>query len=170
MKLTSEQRTLRDQWKAVEREGRANDRATRPKAAPKPKMKRNPPPVKASRGRERDKVYLGWVSQLPCAATMARTGREAYGVHVAHVRHSYPHPGWSNPGLQVKPSDWRTLPLAPHEHAAQHAMNEAAYHKALGIYPPDLCAELRAAFPDLEAGKAVIRSLAPRANALSHTD
>jgi hypothetical protein len=127
------------------------------KAQPKREKRVDHQNTKPNRGRVIDKAYKGFIAQLPCIATLAREKREAYGVHVAHVRHSYPHPGWGNPGLQRKPDDWRTLPLLPAEHAAQHAMNEGLFYAQIGIYPPDLCRDLQEAFPDIEAAKAVLR-------------
>lgn len=113
--------------------------------------------LKGSRGRVIDKAHKGMIAQLFCLATAIRHGCEVYGVHVAHVRHSYPEPGWQNPGLQVKPDDWRTLPLRPDEHWKQHGMNEAAFYRDLSIYPPALCAELREVSPDVEKAKEILR-------------
>lgn len=45
-------------------------------------------------------------------------------------------------------------------HAEQHAMNEVAFWKALDIYPPFICADLRLAFPDVEAGIKILRECA----------
>lgn len=121
--------------------------------------------------RVRDKVYLGWVSQLPCVATLVRTGSAVHGVHVAHVRFNAPADGWVNPGLQQKPDDCRTVPLAPHEHQRQHEGNERAYWHDLAIWPPDLCKALYACFQaggTTEDGTAIIHRFAADARRAAH--
>ena len=161
--LTPEDEILR-QAKAI-RAGRARDQrkaqaARKRERQPKVDHRRVVPSGRGQRQpRQVDREYKGCIAQLPCIATLVREGREAYGVHVAHVRHSYPHEGWRNPGLQRKPDDWRTLPLAPHVHMGeQHKMNEAAFYRGLGIYPPDLCAALKETFPNLEKAKTILRA------------
>jgi hypothetical protein len=137
----------------------AADRKARKK--PIPRLARTTPTAAGQREpRQIDKAYKGWISRLFCIATKIRTGGEAYGVQVCHVRYSCAAAGWRNPGLQRKPHDWQTLPLLPAEHARQHSGNELNYYHELHLNPPDICADLRAAFPDLEAGKAVLRRYA----------
>jgi len=107
--------------------------------------------------RERDKGHMGAIAKLFCVATKIRTGAEAYGVQVCHVRFSLAEAGVRNPGMQNKSNDWRVLPLLPAEHARQHAGKEEAYWAALNIDPYALCKDLRAASPDVEAMLAVLR-------------
>ena len=56
--------------------------------------------------------------------------------------------------MAEKPDDRRTVPLCRDCHLdgpkAQHRTNERAWWEALGIYPPDLCADLIASY---EAGE-----------------
>lgn len=152
--------------KAVEKAKRKAKAKLRPALRADPRAVHESEALNKRQPRVRDKVYLGWVAQLPCVATLKRTGREVRGVHVAHVRFHAPADGWVNPGLQNKPDDDRTVPLAPHEHALQHSMNERAYWHELGIWPPDLCRDLRACFlagGTHEDGAAVIRRHASEA-------
>jgi hypothetical protein len=112
--------------------------------------------LKPTRGREIDRSHKGAVARLFCVATFARTGLEAYGVQVAHLRMSAD--GVRNPGMQRKPDDAWTLPLLPAEHARQHAGKEAEFWAELGISPHQLCRDLKAASPDHESMCAVLRS------------
>jgi hypothetical protein len=132
-------------------------------------VRSSPATINPRQPRERDKAYLGFIRQLPCIATLIREGREVYGVDAAHVRAGYAEDGWASTGLQTKPHDWRCVPLTREQHltgpAAQHKSGERFWWERLGVYPPDLCAELRAAFPDLEAAKTVIRRHAQSARA-----
>lgn len=119
-------------------------------------------PLRQRQPRVRDKAYLGWVSGLPCVACAA-TGRGfRSGVHVAHVRASYPDAeGWREVGKGEKPSDSRTAPLCPAHHMdgpdAQHRMSEKVFWTRLGIWPPALCRALRTAYEAGDDGHAVIR-------------
>lgn len=125
--------------RAVLRANRKARKADRPK-----KIDHKPMEGKAFRGRDKDADHLAQIRQLPCIATLIRHGVERYGVEACHVRTAYPVVGWGgNPGLSVKPSDWRTAPLLPVEHRLQHSGNEQAYWTELGVYPPSLCAALR---------------------------
>lgn len=151
--LRREERELLKPMQEAQRAARTADRQSRA-TKPHPTGQAR---LRPSRGREIDKAHKGMIAQLFCLATAIREGREVYGVHVAHVRQTYPHEGWANPGLQRKPDDWRTLPLAPEEHARQHSGNEGAYYRELGVYPPALCGELKAVSPDVEAAKRVLR-------------
>lgn len=108
----------------------------------------------------RSRDYLSFVRMLPCIANMVR-GREIYGVDPAHVSHAYP--GWASRGKSQKVSDDRCLPLARDQHDRQHDMSEPVYWATLGVYPPDLCADLQAAYPNVDAGVAVIRQHAATA-------
>lgn len=120
--------------------------------------KSRPVNPKADRGRVRDNVYLQWVRRLPCVATMRRTGASVFGVDAAHVRAAYP--GWVNPGMSVKPDDWRAVPLCRGEHTRQHSGSEKAFWSELGIYPPDLCRALHDDFTAGGDGLAVLQQFA----------
>jgi hypothetical protein len=103
------------------------------------------------RRREISAEHKRAIGQLPCAATLARYGVEASGVHVAHLRFSCAGFGAVNPGLQRKPDDRWCLPLSPVEHRLQHSMGEARYCAELGLDPHSLAAALWASSPDYEA-------------------
>jgi hypothetical protein len=103
---------------------------------------------KKDRGRVRDNAYLAYVRRQPCEVCKTTVQVEA-----AHVRCAYNEPGWTPTGMQVKPSDFRCLPLCASHHRegpdAQHKSNEKAWWQAHDIYPPSRCAEL---YADFEAG------------------
>lgn len=179
MKLTSEQRTLRDQWKAVEREGRANDRATRPKVAPKPKMPRNT--AKPKNGRERDFGFLTWLHEdLPCIACLIEgraydphrgtaSGAAGYRMEAAHQKHT----DLKGAALGRRPSDSATCPLcAWHHRLAPNCCDpaQAKFWDRLQVNVGDFCRALFDAYRAGQPGEPVIRDFAARANALSHTD
>jgi len=92
--------------------------------------------------REKDSAYLHWIRTLPCTACGKAGPSQA-----AHIRSGYPEPGWRPTGMAEKPSDWRTAPLCRDCHLdgpkAQHRHNERSWWAGLGIYPPDLCRDLR---------------------------
>lgn len=133
-------------------------RAKREKALMRQEGQRQP--------RIRDPKYLAWIRQLPCVVTLTREGREVYGCDAAHVRTNYPVAGWGgNPGLGSKPSDWRTVPMSRTAHREQHDCgDEQAFWSDVGIYPPDLCRELHAAFKAGASGIEVIRKFAALAS------
>lgn len=124
--------------------------------------KRAVPVAKGQRDpRVRDRVYLGWIKQLPCVSCLW-TGFINHGCHAAHVRAGYPADGWRPTGMQEKPSDRRTLPLCPTCHLdgpkAQHRANERAWWEAKAIHPPTLCDALSADFDAGGDGMAVLRA------------
>ena len=100
---------------------------TRPRVMPSSPDQRKP--------RKRDKEHLAAVSQLPCAVP----GCGRVRVHVAHLRYASALDDARICGKGEKPDDWRTLPLCPEHHlfgpVAQHAMNEEAFWRELGINP-----------------------------------
>jgi hypothetical protein len=104
---------------------------------------------KQDRGRIRDNPFLAYVRRQPCEICGTTSQVEA-----AHVRSSYQEPGWTPTGMQVKPSDFRCLPLCAAHHRegpdAQHRSNERTWWQAHDIYPPYRCAEL---YDDFTAGK-----------------
>lgn len=104
---------------------------------------------KADRGRVRDNAYLAYLRRQPCEAC-GTTQR----VEAAHIRSGYPEAGWGLTGMQVKPSDQRSLSLCAGCHRegpnAQHRGNERAFWAALGIHPPTRCAEV---YADFTAGR-----------------
>ena len=105
--------------------------------------------------RERNNIYLAWIRRCPCVQCGTTRGVEAM-----HIRSGYPEAGWPSTGMQTKPSDFRTAPgcAACHRDGpdAQHRMNERAWWERLGIYPPDLCAALQAAFLAGQDGAPII--------------
>ena len=103
------------------------------------------------RGRVVSREHKNAIAQLFCAATFLRERVEIYGVHVAHVRFSNAAAGARNPGLQRKPDDRWTLPLAPNEHRRQHATGEASYWAELGADPHWIATELWKVSPDVMA-------------------
>jgi hypothetical protein len=118
--------------------------------------------------RLRDKVYLGWIRQLPCLACLIQGLKHRWQpTEAAHIRCGYAEAGWRSTGMQEKPGDDRVAPLCGWHHRdgddAQHKTNERAWWDARGVYPPDLCRDLRAAFPDVQAGEAVLRRYAEQA-------
>ncbi len=127
-------------------------------APAKKAAKRDRKRLKPTRGRVLDKSHKGAVARLFCVVTAVRTGREVYGVQVAHVRFSLASAEVVNPGKQRKPDDWRVLPLLPAVHHEQHARgDEEAFWEGVGIEPYALCRDLKAASPDHEAMLAVLR-------------
>jgi hypothetical protein len=95
--------------------------------------------------RVRDNIYLQWLRRRACVACGSRKR-----VHAAHIRSGYPEAGWRPTGMQEKPDDARAAPLCATCHVdgpdAQHKSNERKWWEARNIYPPTLCANLRAAF------------------------
>jgi hypothetical protein len=149
--------------KRVLQEFNRAQRAARPKAPPKPDTVKRPKPTW---GRDKNEKHLAFIRQLPCFATMIRCGFETIDrSEAAHVRFSKG--DVKNPGLSVKPSDWRTLPASSHEHRAQHARgDEEAYWQELGVTDPySVCRALYAISGDLEAALEALRQAASVARA-----
>lgn len=124
-------------------------------------------PVPGQRNpRLRDNIYLAWIRRLPCIA--CGTSR---GVEAMHIRSGYAEAGWAPTGMQQKPDDVRTAPGCAMCHRegpnAQHKGNERAWWSALGIHPPDLCRDLRAAFMAGQEGAPVIAKYRPAGGASS---
>lgn len=90
--------------------------------------------------RERDKLHLGRIAELPCTIC------HVHGIHVAHVRYASAIDDAPLVGKGEKPSDWRTAPLCPSCHLtgpdAQHSTNEAEWWRSHGINPYALCRAL----------------------------
>lgn len=170
MTLTSDDREVIRAARAIQAKVRKEQRLERKARAREAVQKiqhARVEPAKDGKQRQprlRDKLYLGWVSQLPCVACLRETGAVVRPVHVAHVRFSDAAAGWKNPGLQCKPGDDRTTPLCPDHHIRdQHAGEERAFWERLGIWPPDLCADLRDAFTNNRSGEDVLRQHCIRA-------
>ena len=123
--------------------------------------------VPARDPRVRDPAYLDFVARLPCVACLIETGRFNREVQVAHIRSGYPDEGWRPTGMAEKPSDARVAPLCVGHHLdgrnAQHKSNEADWWSALGVHPPELCAELRRAYESTATGYGIIAIFAGRA-------
>jgi hypothetical protein len=111
--------------------------------------------------RHKEPAYLNWIRSLPCVCCGKAPRSEA-----AHVRAGYPAEGWRPTGMAEKPSDRRTAPLCRSCHRegpkAQHGTRERLWWQALGIYPPDLCAALAAAYDAGGDGLAVVRRFGAR--------
>lgn len=103
--------------------------------------------------RVHSRAHLDFIRQLPCIAA-ACEGRTVYGVDAAHVRAGFP--GWSPTGMGQKPDDARAVPLSREAHQEQHGQNERLFWAKLGVNPVALCADLVAAFPDVQVGITVI--------------
>jgi hypothetical protein len=125
--------------------------------------------------REHDRPYMGFVASLCCVSCLITTGRIVRPVQVAHCRANYPEAGefWRPVGMQEKPHDRRTMPLCVKCHLdgrnAQHknrSGGEQNWWALLGVYPPDLCAALSAAFDSGGSGMTVLALFASRATAL----
>lgn len=86
------------------------------------------PPVKTPRSA----AYLAFVRSQPCAVT----GLE-HAVVAHHVRMP-PHGG----GVALKPSDYRTVPLAHMRHMELHARGEKSFWQKAGVVPEMVMAEL----------------------------
>lgn len=113
------------------------------------------PTGKASKA-VKDKDYLSYLHSLPCVVT-GRTPVEA-----AHVSYADPRYGKLGRGKGSKESDRWAVPLHTDEHARQHAMNERAYWREVGIDPCILALALHAACPDVGLGMIIINSIERR--------
>ena len=116
--------------------------------------------LRERRPRQKDKAYLAFIRRLPCLATARRKGALQFGCDAAHVRSSYPEPGWPHTGRGEKPDDARTVPLTRAEHETQHGMAERDYWAGLNLYPPAVCARLRQAYEAGEDGAQVVLEIA----------
>lgn len=99
--------------------------------------------------RERDNEHLQFVRRARCIACLVLGEAQTTPTRAAHIRCSYPAPGWPYTGKAEKPSDHRTAPLCDMHHTdgpdAQHKANERDWWARLRIDPPALCAALVAA-------------------------
>lgn len=114
--------------------------------------------------RERDPKFLSWLRKAPCLSCeigcLVQVGR----TEAAHVRRAYPEPGWRPVGGAEKPSDFRALPLCTTCHVSQHERDNHDWYAERGIYPPEVCAQLKRA---QEAGAdptEIIQQVADEAN------
>lgn len=101
--------------------------------------------------RQTDPAYLQWLRRQRCVICAREGRRQAAPTEAAHVRCGYAgEPGWKPTGMMARPHDWRAVPLCSDHHRegpdAQHKSNERAWWERHGLYPPTLCAELRAQF------------------------
>lgn len=143
MTLTQEERQKVREGKAIT--ARVNkERRDRAKAARTPE--------KRHRGRERDAAHLAFVRRLPCACGC---GAQAPS-DAAHVRMAAAERGKPFTGMQVKPSDRWTLPLAQPCHERQHSGSEVGFWSALGIDPIALCERLYAVSGDEQAAVQIL--------------
>jgi hypothetical protein len=103
-----------------------------------------------------DKDHKGFIAKLPCLITGANR------VEVAHIRYGEPDLGKPSTGMQQKPSDKWTVPLAPHVHRegpeAQHGSGERDWWTSKGVDPLKVAEALYRVSGDLEAGRAICRN------------
>lgn len=162
--ISLSQRRLKTEAQALVRAINKQERADKRSSLPEVKRVVPARDGKQRQPRERDRGYLGFIGELFCIATKVRAGAEVYGVERCHVRFSLHEAGMVNPGKSNKPDDFRTVPLLPAEHHRQHMRgDEEAFWDELHVKPYDLIADLRAAYPDREAAKQVLRDHAMRA-------
>lgn len=121
--------------------------------------------------RVRDKAYLGFVAGCKCIVC-AVYGITRRPVEVAHCKTGYPQSGWRSFGISEKAHDGRTTPLCALHHRegpqAQHKNvwgGERNFWEHHGIYPPDFCEALYAAFQAGDNGERVVDEFAARARA-----
>jgi hypothetical protein len=105
------------------------------------------------RPRIEDRKHLDFIRGLPCVVCLTRRNIEA-----AHVRMGDPLYGKRQAGMAEKSDDKFSTPLCRRHHDEQHAMNEAAFWKALDIDPLKLCLALFDATGDEERAEQIIRS------------
>ena len=158
--LSAEDRALVDRAREIRARQRQEAKAARPKKVAPIRTAKAEGELRERRPRVRDNAYLQWIRRLPCLATARRFGALQFGCDAAHVRSSYPEPGWPHTGRGEKPDDARTVPLTRAEHDAQHGMAERDYWAALNLYPPAVCARLRQAYESGEDGPSVILEIA----------
>lgn len=170
IQLSSDDRRKRDELKrelrALERPAKEAQRAERKantRAKPKREQRITHDTGKQDRGREVDKVYRGWIRQLPCVAGLAQSGGCCGMIEAAHLRFSDAAAGRTNPGVGRKSDDLWVTPLCHHHHQGdQHTRSERAFWADLGIDVNALCRDLRAAYPDTQAAVAILRQHARR--------
>jgi hypothetical protein len=119
--------------------------------------------------RVRDKAHLGRVAKLHCIIC-AIQGRRTWPVEVAHCKIGYPEAGWRAFGHSERAHDYKGLaPICFKCHHrtgavdAQHRNpwgDERDWWERWGVYPPDFCQALVAAFSRGEAGDKVVESFA----------
>lgn len=159
--LSAEDRALVDRAKAIKARQRKEAKAARPKRVAPLRTDKPDNALRERRPRVKDKAYLQWIRRLPCLATARRENILQFGVDPCHVRAAYPESGWSYTGKAEKPDDWRTVPMSREAHKEQHGMSEAAFWSSrLNLYPPAVCARLRAAHEAGEDGTDVILEIA----------
>lgn len=124
----------------------------------------NDRPLRQREPRVRDKAYLGWLHDGLACVSCSVHGRYGRAEHAAHIKVGFPEAGWRAFGHAEKSHDSRAAPLCAscHQHGsdAQHKNrggDERSWWERLGVYPPDFCEALYAAFQNGEDGNAVIR-------------
>jgi hypothetical protein len=123
--------------------------------------------ISPARGRRRPRVnaasHLLWIRTLPCLAT----GQSAH-VEAAHVRFPSARYGKRETGMSEKPDDRWTVPLCADKHRlatdAQHAGNERAFWKRIGIDPLAVALALWGCSGDDELAHNIIREARAAAN------
>jgi hypothetical protein len=158
--LTKEDRDLVAKAHAIKAKKRKEAKAARPRQVAPIRTDRSDSALRERRPRLRDNGYLAFIRRLPCLATARRDGAVAFGCDAAHVRSSYPEPGWPHTGRGEKPDDVRTVPLTRAAHEEQHGQNERAWWSAMNLYPPAVCARLRHAYEAGEDGTSAILEIA----------
>lgn len=148
-----EREARREERKTLKAERRERDAAVLKSAAPNHRQPR-----------ERDNAFLAYIRRAPCLCCLIQGALQTGPAQAAHVRSSYPEPGWAHTGKAQKPSDFRCLPLdswchldGPH---AQHKGSERDFWSRLGVYPPAACAAFKAGFTDNQDPAEIARRIA----------
>lgn len=92
---------------------------------------------------QKSKDYLSFLHQLPCVVTGVRVVEAA---HLSSAALQYGHYGR---GKGSKAPDRWALPLSPEQHRRQHAGNEMAYWRSVGINPHILALTIWGLFSEM---------------------
>ena len=81
------------------------------------------------RGPARDKKYMEWIRQRPCAVTNERPDWGTVVIHAHHVTVN------ADRGLGQKPSDYWCIPLTAEQHDLLHRTGERTYWERRELNP-----------------------------------
>lgn len=113
----------------------------------------------ATKGRKKprreDSAHLKFIRELPCLVS------GEFPVHAAHIRYKAPEHGKRETGMQEKPDDRWTVPLAARLHTdgheAQHKAGERAWWAERGIDPCSVALALWGISGDHDAARIILR-------------